>query len=199
MVSAKDSPIDNTTCRSLCRCREPVFRHLRRAGSRADRHRRTAGTAETVAVVLHKDEKAIQKSDVGVGSPRSRSRSARTSRSCTSTGSSPAPRQRAFKPYRAEGLATYRKNQWIPLAPDIAQFVITPTLGFTYQVTERVARFFGGTKGNYGIAIILLTVLVRGLMFPIGRKQALLGPEDAEPPASFERASRTSSRTTRNS
>ena len=50
--------------------------------------------------------------------------------------------------------------------------LITPTLGFTYQVTERVARFFGGTKGNYGIAIILLTILVRGLMFPLGRKQA---------------------------
>ena len=51
--------------------------------------------------------------------------------------------------------------------------VITPTLDFTYEVTERVARFFGGTKGNYGIAIILLTILVRGLMFPLGRKQAL--------------------------
>ena len=29
------------------------------------------------------------------------------------------------------------------------------------------------SKGNYGIAIILLTILVRGLMFPLGRKQAL--------------------------
>ena len=40
--------------------------------------------------------------------------------------------------------------------------MITPTLDFTYRLTEWVARFFGGTKGNYGIAIILLTMLVRG-------------------------------------
>ena len=60
-----------------------------------------------------------------------------------------------------------------PLAPYLARSVITPTLGFTYEVTLRVARFFGGTRGNYGIAIILLTILVRALMFPLGRKQAL--------------------------
>ncbi len=51
--------------------------------------------------------------------------------------------------------------------------MITPTLAFTYEVTARVARVFGGTRGNYGIAIILLTILVRALMFPLGRKQAL--------------------------
>jgi YidC/Oxa1 family membrane protein insertase len=79
----------------------------------------------------------------------------------------------ALSPYGAEKLATYRKSQWIPFAPDIARLVITPTLGFTYEVTVRVARFFGGKEGNYGIAIILLTILVRALMFPLGRKQAL--------------------------
>ena len=79
----------------------------------------------------------------------------------------------ALLPYGAQDLTSYRKSQWIPFAPDIARLVITPTLGFTYNVTVRVARFFGGTKGNYGIAIILLTMLVRGLMFPLGRKQAL--------------------------
>jgi len=50
--------------------------------------------------------------------------------------------------------------------------VITPTLGFTYEVTVRVARIFGRKVGNYGIAIILLTILVRAIMFPLGRKQA---------------------------
>jgi YidC/Oxa1 family membrane protein insertase len=79
----------------------------------------------------------------------------------------------ALRPYRAEGLASYRKNQWIPLAPEIGRFVITPTLDFMYRLTATVARWFGWQKGNYGIAIILLTMAVRGLMFPLGRKQAL--------------------------
>ncbi len=81
----------------------------------------------------------------------------------------------ALRPYGAEDLASYRKAGWfgIPGAPYLARFVITPTLAFMYGMTSRVARFFGGTAGNYGIAIILLTILVRALMFPLGRKQAL--------------------------
>jgi len=35
-----------------------------------------------------------------------------------------------------------------------------------------ILHFFYGLIGNYGIAIIMLTVLVRGCMFPISRKQA---------------------------
>ena len=34
-----------------------------------------------------------------------------------------------------------------------------------------VLHFFYSIVGNYGIAIILLTVLVRGCMFPISFKQ----------------------------
>ncbi len=60
-----------------------------------------------------------------------------------------------------------------PCAPEIARFFITPILAFTYDLTNRVSHLFGGSSGNYGIAIILLTLIVRGLMFPIGRKQAL--------------------------
>ena len=37
----------------------------------------------------------------------------------------------------------------------------------------KVLHFFHGLVGNYGLAIIMLTVLVRGCMFPISRKQAL--------------------------
>ena len=37
----------------------------------------------------------------------------------------------------------------------------------------QVLHFFYGIVGNYGIAIVLLTVLVRACMFPISRKQAL--------------------------
>ena len=40
------------------------------------------------------------------------------------------------------------------------------------QVMLAVLHFFYGWVGNYGIAIILLTVLVRSCMFPISRKQA---------------------------
>jgi YidC/Oxa1 family membrane protein insertase len=130
--------------------------------------------SKTLALLLEKDEKAPQKSDVGV----------RISSKPFKIGPNQpvAHRYRVFagpktdaalKPYHAEGLAIYRKNQWIPLAPQIAQFAIAPILRFTYGVTERVAHAFGLSKGNYGIAIILLTLLVRGLMFPIGRKQAL--------------------------
>ncbi|REK08967.1 MAG: membrane protein insertase YidC [Planctomycetota bacterium] len=36
-----------------------------------------------------------------------------------------------------------------------------------------VLHFFYSFVGNYGIAIVMLTVLVRGCMFPISRKQAL--------------------------
>ena len=36
-----------------------------------------------------------------------------------------------------------------------------------------VLHFFYSLVGNYGLAIIMLTVLVRGCMFPLGRKQAL--------------------------
>jgi YidC/Oxa1 family membrane protein insertase len=78
----------------------------------------------------------------------------------------------ALTPFHAELLATYRKS-WIPGASWLASAVITPMLDFTYNVTESVAALFGGKKGNYGIAIILLTMLVRMAMFPLGRKQAL--------------------------
>ena len=79
----------------------------------------------------------------------------------------------ALTAFHAEKLARYHKSNWIPFAPDLAQYVITPILTFMYRLTERIAHLFGWKNGNYGIAIILLTLLVRALMFPIGRKQAL--------------------------
>src|SRR5206468_8314355 len=48
-----------------------------------------------------------------------------------------------------------------------------PLLDRIYALTTQVARLFGGKAGNYGIAIILLTLLVRLIMFPLGRKQAI--------------------------
>jgi YidC/Oxa1 family membrane protein insertase len=127
--------------------------------------------SRTAAIMLYKDERVIQ-SEVGVEI---------TSRPITLKPAEPVvhlyrvftgPKtDQALKPYEAVALAAYRKT-WIPFAPYIAQTLITPTLGVMYQVTERVAHVFGYTSGNYGIAIILLTMLVRGLMFPLGRKQA---------------------------
>src|SRR5207248_2913870 len=71
--------------------------------------------------------------------------------------------------------ASYRKNQWfgIPFAGWMATTVITPMLDFMYNVTAWVSKRFGGSVGNYGVAIILLTLTVRLIMFPIGRKQAM--------------------------
>jgi YidC/Oxa1 family membrane protein insertase len=40
------------------------------------------------------------------------------------------------------------------------------------QLMLAILHFFYGIVGNYGIAIIMLTALVRGCMFPVSRKQA---------------------------
>lgn len=128
----------------------------------------------TQAVLLHRDPKDVQKSDVGV----------RISSQPVQVGPN-TPKSFSFKvfagpktadhlaAYGAQELAVYRKGI-IPLAPSIATLFITPMLSFTYSVTERVASLFGGTRGNYGVAIILLTLIVKMLMFPLGRKQALM-------------------------
>jgi YidC/Oxa1 family membrane protein insertase len=134
--------------------------------------------AKTTAIVLHKVTDSLQKSDVGV-KITSRPVTVRPDQPVSHTyrvfaGPKVADSLKDFGPeYEAERLASYHKSQWgIPFASDLARHVITPTLAFTYYLTERVARLFGGTRGNYGIAIFLLTVIVRGLMFPLGRKQA---------------------------
>jgi YidC/Oxa1 family membrane protein insertase len=82
----------------------------------------------------------------------------------------------ALTPYSATELAAYHKNQWfgIPGAQWMATTVITPMLDHVmHPFTARIARALGGTRGNYGVAIILLTLTVRLMMFPIGRKQAM--------------------------
>ncbi len=90
----------------------------------------------------------------------------------------------ALAPYNAEELASYRKT-WItiPFASSLATNIIAPLLGRIYRVTESISRAFGASKGNYGIAIILLTMTVRLIMFPIGRKQAMMAKkmQDLQP------------------
>ena len=79
----------------------------------------------------------------------------------------------ALTPFGAESLATYRKSNWIPFAPYFAKAIITPLLNLMYSLTKTVAQLFGWKNGNYGIAIILLTMSVRLAMFPLSRKQAI--------------------------
>jgi YidC/Oxa1 family membrane protein insertase len=48
-----------------------------------------------------------------------------------------------------------------------------PIWAMVARLMTHVLQFFYSIVGNYGIAIIMLTVLVRGCMFPLSRKQAL--------------------------
>lgn len=41
------------------------------------------------------------------------------------------------------------------------------------RVMSKVLHFFYGFVGNYGLAIVMLTILVRACMFPLSKKQAL--------------------------
>ncbi len=80
----------------------------------------------------------------------------------------------ALKPYGAEDLATYRKSWWtIPGAAMLSRGVIAPLLDRIYALTANVSAWFGGKRGSYGIAIILLTITVRLMLFPLSRKQAI--------------------------
>ena len=143
--------------------------------SEADRIERA-----TTAVVIHRNEASLQTSDVGV---RLRSRPVRIGPNLAVTHGyrvfAGPKTEEALQPFGAEELAGYRKS-WIPGASFIARYFITPTLSFTYRITEVVARLFGGSQGNYGVAIILLTLLVKLVMFPLGRKQALMAQRTQE-------------------
>jgi YidC/Oxa1 family membrane protein insertase len=68
-----------------------------------------------------------------------------------------------------------------PKNPDIlSPYNLDPLVYFGWPIFAAVSRFllrvlhfFHTIVGNYGLAIVMLTVLVRGCMFPISRKQAL--------------------------
>lgn len=93
----------------------------------------------------------------------------------------------ALEPFGASELAIYRQVGRIPiigflldalwaiidpLVALLSVYIIVPLLAGIYSLTETVAGWFGGTRGSYGIAIILLTVVVRLALFPLSRKQA---------------------------
>ena len=80
----------------------------------------------------------------------------------------------ALKPFAAEGLAVYRKGWGMlgigHLASWLATNVIARLLDRIYALT---AQLGGARGGSYGIAIILLTVCVRLMLFPLGRRTAI--------------------------
>jgi YidC/Oxa1 family membrane protein insertase len=131
--------------------------------------------SEFIPVVLHEDAESKQKSDIGV-QILSRPLTVGPNAAQTHTYlvyAGPKTRE-ALTPYAAEDLATYRKGYTFWGASTfVAQYLINPLLKFTYELTRRVAALFGSSRGNYGVAIILMTMLVRLAMFPLGRKQAM--------------------------
>ena len=102
--------------------------------------------SRTVAMA-HRKEEALQKSDIGFQI---------TSKPIALVPGQPVTHTyrvfagpkftEALRPYKAEELATYRKNQWIPYAPEIARYVIAPTLDLMYRLTESVARFWAARR-----------------------------------------------------
>lgn len=131
--------------------------------------------AATLGTVIHHNKEAEQKSDIGI-EIISKPVDVGPNQPVTQTYRVFAGQKTfaSLEPYDATALASYRKVGWfgIPFAPEVAG-VIAPLLDYIYKFTKSVAGLFGGKSGNYGVSIILLTLLVRMLMFPLGRKQAI--------------------------
>lgn len=79
----------------------------------------------------------------------------------------------ALRPYNAEELTTYRRGWAIPGSRALARSFISPMLDTIYTATKSMFGVFGATRGSYGLAIILLTAVVRMMIFPFSRKQAI--------------------------
>lgn len=73
-------------------------------------------------------------------------------------------------PKRPDLLAKYEANN--EPAYTLRDFVYYGWFGGVAQFMVGILHVFYGWVGNYGVAIIMLTVLVRGLMFPVSRGQA---------------------------
>ncbi|HWB11847.1 MAG TPA: YidC/Oxa1 family insertase periplasmic-domain containing protein [Pirellulales bacterium] len=70
-------------------------------------------------------------------------------------------------PKRPDLLAQYAKPA------GMGDLVYYGWFGWVSEPMLRILHFFYAIVGNYGLAIIMLTVLVRSCMFPLSRKQAL--------------------------
>jgi YidC/Oxa1 family membrane protein insertase len=133
---------------------------------------------EAKGIVIHEDKAEQQKSDISV-----------ELLSKPITVGPNVPRTQTFRvfagpktvealtAFQADDLAKFRKGWSLPIIGDlgasfVSKWIISPALVHIYKFTEDVAGLFGGKKGNYGIAIILLTICVRLCLFPLSRKQA---------------------------
>ena len=93
----------------------------------------------------------------------------------------------ALGSFDAVDLASKRKGWQFPVIGDLAGYlsraVIGPALYEIYKLTRSVSVSFGGKNGSYGVAIILLTVIVRLILFPVGRKAAMVSKkmQDLQP------------------
>jgi YidC/Oxa1 family membrane protein insertase len=90
----------------------------------------------------------------------------------------------ALAPLAAVDLASFHKGWQLPilgpLGATVGKSVIAPALGYIYDLTAAVSRAFGGSRGSYGIAIVLLVICVRLMMFPLSRKQAIMAKKMQE-------------------
>lgn len=73
-------------------------------------------------------------------------------------------------PKEKDLLAKY-ENYHLPLVVHYHNFLFLP-VGTVARIMVSILEFFHSLVGDYGIAIILLTVLVRGCMFPLSYKQS---------------------------
>ncbi|MCZ6618443.1 MAG: YidC/Oxa1 family insertase periplasmic-domain containing protein, partial [Gammaproteobacteria bacterium] len=65
------------------------------------------------------------------------------------------------------------KKTSVLTAYDLEECIVYGWFKWPAQLMGKLLHFFYGIVGSYGIAIILLTVVVRACMFPIGRQQAM--------------------------
>jgi len=79
----------------------------------------------------------------------------------------------ALLPFNAVELTSYRRGWAVPGSRLLARSFISPLLDTTYAATKSFFGLFGAKRGSYGLAIILLTAVVRSLIFPMSRKQAI--------------------------
>ena len=79
----------------------------------------------------------------------------------------------ALASYGADELTTYRRGWAVPGSRLLARSFIGPLLDTTYAATSQFFGLFGASRGSYGLAIIMLTAIVRLLIFPFSRKQAI--------------------------
>lgn len=143
--------------------------------------------AEVLPIVIDHNIKDIQKTDIGL-KIRSQPISVGPNRSATHAYwvFAGPKRNGELTPYGATDLASYRKGLWwFPTfgASTLAMYVIAPMLVTIYEGTSTISALFGGTRGYFGLAIILLTVTVRLLLFPLSRKQAIMAKkmQDLQP------------------